>query len=297
MQGKRKYFDVKLVGLTKETSLNGGQYTIGSDLLLSEVKETDLIIIPIICEGFVQAINANKDFIEWLKNYHRKGVEIACLCVGSIILAATGLLNMKNCAVHWGAIDEFHKLYPNVNLVNDKIITDENGIYTCGGAFTYLSLILYLIEKFVNRELAVFASKMFEIDLARNSQLPFLIFMGRKDHNDEIVKKAQVYIETNIREKITVAGLTAFLGVNRRSFQRRFKKATANTIIGYTQRVKIEAVKNELETTKKSISEIILNVGYSDLKAFRSIFKKHTGLSPNEYKVKFSIKKLHHSVF
>ncbi|MCW5962305.1 MAG: helix-turn-helix domain-containing protein [Pyrinomonadaceae bacterium] len=147
---------------------------------------------------------------------------------------------------------------------------------------------LYLVEKFTDRETAVLISKFFAIDIDRDSQSAFILFNGQKDHNDEEVKQAQEYIEQNFEEKINVENLAGKFAVGRRSFERRFKKATNNSIIEYAQRVKIEAAKREFERSAKNVNEVMFDVGYSDNKAFRSVFKKITGLTPVEYRKKFS---------
>jgi transcriptional regulator GlxA family with amidase domain len=147
---------------------------------------------------------------------------------------------------------------------------------------------LHLIEKFAGRNVAVFCSKLFQIDMDRASQSPFVIFQGQKDHEDEPVKKAQEFIEKNVSEKITVDQLATMFAVGRRNLERRFKKATSNTIAEYIQRVKMEAAKKHLETSRKNINEVMYDVGYSDTKAFRTIFKKVTGLSPMEYRNKYN---------
>jgi transcriptional regulator GlxA family with amidase domain len=81
-----------------------------------------------------------------------------------------------------------------------------------------------------------------------------------------------------------MANLTA----GRRHFERRFKKATNNTPSEYIQRVKIEAAKKQLENTRKNVNEVMYDVGYADTKAFRTIFRKVTGLSPVEYRNKYN---------
>ncbi|MDQ4140732.1 MAG: helix-turn-helix domain-containing protein, partial [Bacteroidota bacterium] len=219
---------------------------------------------------------------------YQSGAEVGSLCVGAFMLAATGLVTGKKCATHWMAAKDFRRMFPEVNLVEDKIITDEQGIYSSGGAFSYLNLILYLIEKYVGRDIAVFMSKAFQIDIERRSQSPFAIFAGQKDHEDDIIKKAQDIIENNVTEKITVDQLADTLALSRRNLERRFKKATANTVVEYIQRVKIEAAKMSLETSRENVNEVMYNVGYSDPKAFRDTFKKITGLSPIQYRSKYN---------
>jgi transcriptional regulator GlxA family with amidase domain len=183
-------------------------------------------------------------------------------------------------------------MFPQVDLVAETIITDEQGIYTSGGAYSYLNLILYLIEKFAGREMSVYCAKVFQIDIGRNSQSPFTIFKSQKNHEDEPVRKAQEFIEKNFNNRITVDELASMTFLGRRNFERRFKKATSNTVAEYIQRVKVEAAKMSLESTRENIYEIMYSVGYSDVKAFRMTFKKFTGVSPLEYRQKYGGKSL-----
>lgn len=286
--GKSPAYQVQLVGISKETLINNETYTIQCDELFHNVEKTHLIIVPMICGDFAHAIKANRQFIPWIIKQYKNNAEIACLCVGSFFLASTGLLNGKECAVHWGATNDFAKMFPEVKVVNDKVITYGQGIYTSEGYFSYLNLILCLIEKYSGREMSVFVSKMFEIDIERKSQAPFMIFMGQKDHEDEPIKKAQEFIENNYQDKITIEQLITMLSLSRRNFERRFQKATSNTVIEYMQRVKMEVVKKGLETRRKTITDLMYEAGYSDIKAFRTTFKKVTGLSPTEYKKKYA---------
>ena len=183
--GKMPLFKVQLVGLMKETPVYNGIYNVYADELIKNIDKTDLIIIPALDGNLQQNVENNKDFIPWIIKQHSNGAEVASLCVGAFLLASTGLINGKQCATHWMAANDFRKMFPEVTLVEDKIITDENGIYSSGGAFSYLNLILYLIEKYAGRDVAVFCSKAFQIDIDRNSQSPFIMFKGQKDHEDE----------------------------------------------------------------------------------------------------------------
>jgi transcriptional regulator GlxA family with amidase domain len=288
MKGAPPIFDVHLVGLAKETPTSGGLFTVNATDLLNDVKKTDLIIIPALDGDMRQAIEENKDFIPWIVGRYKSGAEVASLCMGAFLLASTGLVNGKKCATHWVAENEFRKMFPDVELVTEKIITEENGIYSSGGAFSYLNLILHLIEKHAGREMSILIAKVFAIQLERDNQSAFVIFQGQKEHEDEPIKNAQEFIESNYREKTTVDQLAYMYAISRRSFERRFKKATNNTVVEYMQRVKIEAAKKELEMGRKNVTEVMYEVGYTDNKAFRMTFKKITGLSPLEYRNKYN---------
>ena len=287
VRNQQPLFKVELVGLTEKTPLSGGLFTVHANALLDDIGQTDLIVIPAIDGEINTALERNRDFVPWIIKQYKSGAEVASLCLGAFLLASTGLLTGRKCATHWMAANEFRRMFPDVNLVTEKIITDEQGIYSSGGAFSYLNLILYLIEKFAGRELAILSAKVFAIEIDRDNQLSFTIFQGQKEHDDEQIRIAQEFIEKHYQEKITVEQLVSMLPLSRRNFERRFKKATSNTVVEYIQRVKIEAAKKGLETSRKNVNELMYDVGYSDTKAFRTVFKKITGKSPIDYRNKY----------
>jgi len=283
-------FDVQLVGLTKEVTLHKGSFTVHTDRLISEVNKTDLIFVPALIGDMKNALDLNQDFIPWIVKQYRQGAEVASLCIGAFLLAATGLLNGKKCSTHWRSANLFRSMFPEVDLVDDRIITEEQGLYSSGGANSYWNLLLYLLEKYTDREIAIVASKVFAVEIDRKSQSPFIMFNGQKTHEDEPVKKAQEFIENNVADRISVEDLALKFAIGKRNFERRFKKATNNTPVEYMQRVKIEAAKKCLETSRKNVNEVMYGVGYTDTKAFRTVFKKITGLSPIDYRNKYGKK-------
>ena len=286
--GKSPLFRVQLVGLSEDAQRYHQLFTVSPEVTIHQIKKTDLIIIPAVNGVMSTVIDQNKEFFPWIKNQYKTGAEVASLCVGSFLLASTGLLDGKRCSTHWMAANEFQQMFPEVELVSEKIITEENGIYSSGGANSFWNLLLYLLEKYTDRKMAVLFSKYYEIEIDRFSQSPFVMFNGQKEHIDEPVKKAQEFIETNFQDRITVDQLADQLALGRRNLERRFKKATANTVTEYIQRVKIEAAKKSLETTRENVNEVMYKVGYSDTKAFRTTFKKITGLSPAQYRSRYN---------
>ena len=287
-RGEAPLFTVQIAGMKPEIKVDNGRYTIHPDVEIVAIRHTDLIVVPAFDGDIQQNIESAGPFLPWMVHQYKEGAEIASLCVGAFLVAATGLLNGRSCSTHWRAAVAFGKLFPEVQLVTDKVITDERGIYTSGGAFSSANLILYIIEKYAGRDVAIHCAKIFQIDMDRHSQSPFIIFEGQKDHEDPEIRQAQAYIEDNYQEKISVDELSSMLALSRRNLERRFKKATTNTVVEYIQRVKIEAVKKLLETGRKTVNELMYEVGYNDPKSFRSLFKKYTGLSPVAYRNRYN---------
>ncbi len=286
--GKEPIFDVEYVGLSPYVSAGEGEYLIKIDRLLKDVRKTDLLFIPPTFGNMELGIEANAEAIPCFKGLHKKGCSLASLCAGAFLLAETGLLDGKACSTHWAHAKEFKARYPEVELEDGAVITEYENIYSSGGANSLWNLLLYLVEKFSDRETAVMISKYFAIDIGRDSQSQFAIFKGQRTHDDTGIQKVQDYIEKNYEEKITVEDLAALLMVGRRTFERRFKEATNNSPLEYIQRVRIEAAKKSFEVSKKNISDVMYDVGYTDTKAFRDVFKKVTGLTPLEYRNRFA---------
>ena len=286
--GRKELFKIELAGVSKKVDFYDGLFSVRPHTNISAISKTHLIFIPSLNYSYQKTVRENRSIIDWVTKQYRNGAEIASICTGAFLLASSGLLDGKNCSTHWAVANDFREMYPGINLQADKLITDENGIYTNGGAYSFLNLVIYLIEKYYDRQTAIFCSKVFQIEMDRQSQSAFIIFKGQKLHGDEVVKKAQDYIETNLDEKISIENLSSKFAVGRRNFDRRFIKATGNTPLEYAQRVKIESAKKSLETTRKTVNEVMYEVGYADVKAFREVFRKITGMSPLEYKSKYN---------
>jgi transcriptional regulator GlxA family with amidase domain len=286
-KNKKPLFNIRLVGESKEIKLNNGLFAIHPDVVMEEATQNDLVIIPSISGDTISGTYLNKRFAPWIARQYKEGAEIASLCTGAFLLAFSGILKNKECTTHWHYANEFRFVYPSIKLVDEKVITDQQGLYSSGGCNAYWNLLIHLVEKYAGREMAIYTAKYFVIDIDRNIQSPFIIFHGQKDHDDAVIKEVQEFIEGHYREKFTVDGLADKFAISRRTFERRFKKATRNTVAEYIQRVKIEGAKKQLEIGRKSIVEVMYDTGYSDTQTFRDVFKRITGMTPVDYRKRY----------
>ena len=286
--GRNELFAIDLAGVSGKVDFYNGLFTVTPNKHIADISHTDLIIIPSVNHNYERAVLENSQLVDWVERQYKNGAEVASICTGAFLLASSGLLDGKSCSTHWAAADSFRTYFPKVDLQVDRLITDEQGIYTNGGAYSFLNLVIYLVEKYFDRQTAIYCSKVFQVEMDRGSQSAFAIFSGQKQHGDDMVKEAQAFMESNIQEKISVEHLSARFAVGRRNFDRRFIRATGNTPVEYLQRVKIEAAKKAFEISRKNINEVMYEVGYSDVKAFREVFRKITGMSPLEYRSRYN---------
>jgi len=285
---RRPAFKLELVGQQVETIRLDVPSQFCCSTTLDKVIHTDLIIVPGFKGDIGRTLQKYNAVVHWIREMNEAGAEIASMCVGSFFLAEAGLLNGKPATSHWAAAEEMQSRYPLIKVQSDRIITDQGGIYTSGGGFSALKLILYLIEKFCGREAVLGISKRYSIDIDYVSQSHFSVFSGQRQHNDEVILRSQTYIEQHYATNLSIDQVSALCNIGRRSFIRRFKAATNNTPIEYLQRVRVEAAKKTLENEDCPLEEIMDRTGYEDLKTFRMIFKRLTGLTPRDYRKRYS---------
>src|ERR1700733_9703543 len=112
--GKPPVFSIQLVGMSKQVKLTNGQFSVHTNALMNDVQRTDLIIIPALGGDLKNTISINREMIPWIVDHYRKGTEVASLCIGAFLLAATGLLDGKECSSHWLTAGQFREMFPAV---------------------------------------------------------------------------------------------------------------------------------------------------------------------------------------
>jgi transcriptional regulator GlxA family with amidase domain len=265
-----------------------GRIPIHPHRAMEDIDRTDIVLIP----GFIPPMKfigkVPAPVADWLRRTHARNIMIGTICTGTFLLAETGLLDGREVTTNWAYAGLFQKLYPGVRLKPERLLTVDGNFICSGAATAYMELCLYLIEKFGSPELAVSCSKLLLIDGNRRSQAPYFIFEFQKNHSDNTVLKAQNHMERNLAEPISFTDLAASLGISPRHLKRRFKQATGDSPQTYLQRLRLETAKRRLESTQDSFEGITWQVGYENPNSFRRLFKETTGLTPREYRDRFS---------
>ncbi|MES2891415.1 MAG: helix-turn-helix domain-containing protein [Bacteroidota bacterium] len=251
----------------------------------------DLVLIPSFdTDDIGGAVKTNGKLIPWITGQYNAGAEIASVCSGAFLFAATGLLNKKSATTHVDACAAFSAAFPEVQLRPDNTVTEDGRLFTSGGSTSSFHLLLRLVNRYCGKEMAIRVAKVFAIDMDRQSQSYFSTFQPSRNHNDDLVATAQEKIEASYHDTGTIEEMIRDIPSSRRNIVRRFKLVTGITPIEYLQKTRIEAAKKLLLHTGKQMNDIIFNSGYNDPKAFRKIFRKSVGMTPTEYREKFQLR-------
>jgi transcriptional regulator GlxA family with amidase domain len=282
-------FDISLVGLDSTPVRCRDGVLLQPHRGAADLPPPDLVVVPAFDEeNLLDSLADNRDWVPWLKTWHGQGARIATSCVGAFLLAEAALLDGRPATTHWMFADILRSRYPNVRVAADRLILDAGDVITCGGATTFLSLVIYLVERFGGHERAALARKVLLIDGGRTSQLPYLASTPIREHGDELVLQVQDYIDTNLGTPIRSDDLARRFGVSQRTLARRFRAATNASMNSYVQQSRILLAKKLLETSDLSIEQIRAATGYLDPAAFRRAFRQAAGVPPRQYRTTYA---------
>jgi transcriptional regulator GlxA family with amidase domain len=256
---------------------------------LASIRKTELIFIPSTGLGLDDVVERNAPVVPWLRRWHKRGVPIASVCSGVGLVAATGLLDGKRATTHWALADRFREKYPKVRWMPELMVTEDRGFYCGGGVNASLDLSLHLVEHFCGHEVAMQTAKALLIETPRAWQAGFAIMPLKTEHSDSSISGAQEWLHQNFHQSLPLEALARRVGMSLRNFVRRFKQATGDSPLRYLQKLRIAGAKRLLEGDHRTVQEISDAVGYQDAAFFRSLFERHTGVSPSAYRRRFGV--------
>ncbi|HVL01632.1 MAG TPA: helix-turn-helix domain-containing protein [Dongiaceae bacterium] len=259
-----------------------------ADCSFDQIGQADVVLVPSIGGDVEKALSRNRELVEVLQQHHKLGTQIVSNCTGAYFLAEAGILDGRKATTHWAHAERFRKRYPEVNLIPEQLITTDGRIFCSGGGTAWFDMGLYLIELYIDHETAIECAKAMVLDAGRESQLTYFATHQNKYHNDEAIRGIQEWIDAHYAEDFSLAWLAEEKAMSPRTLIRRFKSATGESPLAYLQTVRIDMAKRLLETSKQTIAEITQNIGYEDVSSFSKMFKRKVGLSPREYRGRFS---------
>jgi len=254
----------------------------------SEIKHTDLIVVPTAESDFEHSRVANAPLVPWLQRWYARGASIAAICTGVSIVAEAGLLDGRPATTHWAAVEELRRRYPRVDWQPERFVTESGRVFCGGGVYSAIDLSLFLVERYCGHEIAVQTAKALLLETPRTWQSIYGTAPPRSAHDDDAVQKAQAWLFRNFKNDVRVEELAARVGMSPRNFARRFTSATGETPLAYLHRLRIDAARQLLEAGKKNVADVSEAVGYHDLAFFRRLFKRHTGTPPRAYRARFA---------
>ena len=224
----------------------------------------------------------------WLRERHTDGVALGSVCAGAFPLAATGLMAGRKMTTHWAYAELLQQRFPDVYVDADQLIIDDGDVITAGGLMSWTDLGLRLVDRLLGPTIMIETARMLLVDPPGREQRYYSVFSPRLTHGDAAVLKVQHWLQATQAKDVALPTLAAQAGLEERTLLRRFQKATGMTTTEYCQRLRVGRARELLEFGNASIERVAWEVGYSDPGAFRKVFTRVVGLSPGDYRRRFS---------
>ncbi len=245
-----------------------------------------MIVPPTLCEPAI--IDTTPALTPWLTGLHNQGVILSSVCAGAFVLASTGLMNGRKMTTHWAYADLLSQRFPDIEVDVNQLIIDDGEIITAGGLMSWTDLGLRLVHRLLGPTVMIDTARMLLVDPPGREQRYYSVFSPRLTHGDAAVLKVQHWLQATQAKDATLSSLAAQAGLEERTFLRRFQKATGMTSTEYCQHLRVGRAQELLQFSSDSFDRIAWEVGYSDPGALRKIFTRIVGLTPGEYRRRFS---------
>lgn len=255
---------------------------------IADVRRTDIIILSAAGWDQQERLAGNARFLGWLRKWHSRGAYIAGICTSVAFLAESGLLDGRQATTHWGMAEILRQRYPNVRWRPEQFVTEDDRLVCSGGIYGSIDLSLYLVEKFCGHEIALQCARSLLVSMPRSRQSGYSVVPLSRPHSDHKIKQAEEYLQQHFDRDTSIDLLAGRAGMGPRNFIRRFKAATGRLPGAYVQMLRVSAARALLEHGAASIQAVCSKVGYEDVAFFRSLFKRHTGMTPAEYRKRFA---------
>lgn len=226
-------------------------------------------------------------FSSWLLEHHATGTTVCSVCAGAFVLAEAGLLESREATTHWAFADALADRFPNIRVDADRMLIDEGDIITAGGILAWTDLGLTMVERLLGPSAMLDTARFLLIDPPGRAQLPYRHFVPRLDHGDSAILKVQHWLHATSARELTIPILAQRAELEERTFLRRFVKATGVRPTEYAQQIRIAKAREALELGSRPVEQIAWQVGYNDPSAFRKLFQRITGVTPNDYRQRF----------
>jgi transcriptional regulator GlxA family with amidase domain len=287
-EAEQPRFRVRVASIDGKPTSSAYPLRLMPECALSDIKHTDIIILATCGWDLHEHVMRHTSLLRWLRKWHERGAYVASVCTSVAFLAESGLLDGRQATTHWAVADVFRARYPKVLWRPEQFVTEDNRLFCSGGVYASIDVSLYLVEKFCGHQVALQCAKALLVSMPRGRQSGYLVLPLSRPHSDAKIRLVEEHLRTHFDSDASIGSLAKRAGMSERNFIRRFKAATGHLPGAYVQMLRISAAKEMLERDGAPVQTVCSTIGYEDVAFFRGVFKRHTGMTPTEYRSRFA---------
>lgn len=272
----------------------GGEITSsGLAIGAQPLPDPDEALDTLIVAGGWGVSDACKDagLLDWIRQRANTARRTASVCSGAFLLASAGLLDGRKAVTHWQRCDEFRQQFPAVKLMPDPIFIEDRGIWTSAGVTAGIDLALAMVEADLGRSLALAVARQLVVFLKRpGGQSQFSTALTLQDSSQTGAGRFDAlhgWIMENLARPLTLEDMAEQAGMSSRSFSRHYLAATGRTPARALEGLRMESARRLLEQGAQ-VSQTARRCGFGTEETMRRSFQRHLGISPQDYRQRFS---------
>ncbi|HEX8152706.1 MAG TPA: helix-turn-helix domain-containing protein, partial [Thermoanaerobaculia bacterium] len=251
----------------------------------ASTKAPHCVVVPAIGYKMPQPLEAAlgrpdvRDAAALLQRWSRRGAMMTAACIGTFVMAESGLLDEQRATTTWWLAPLFRKRYPRVQLEESHMIVTSGRFVTAGAALSHMDLALWLIRG-VSPQLASLAASYLIVD-SRPSQSAYAL-TDHLLHADPIVQKFERWARARLAEGFSLDEAAQAVGASKRTLARRMESVLGKSPLSYFQSLRVERAVHLLKTRNASVDEVAAQVGYSDGATLRTLLRRRLNAGVRE---------------
>ena len=276
-------FQLALVGVRRKvcTSL-GLRVPVTSS---EEAPDPDLVVVPAI--GYKMPETLQRALLradvrqagDALHRWRSNGARVAAACIGTFVLAESGLLAGHQATTTWWLAPLFRQRYPDVDLQDSRMLVRSGPYLTAGAALGHMDMALALLRD-VSPSLADSTARYLVVD-SRAAQSAYAL-VDHLAHSDPLVRRFEEWARARLAQGFSVEMAASELGTSRRTLARRVGQALGRSPLAFFQELRVQHAVHLLRTTRHSLDRIAEMVGYADGVTLGNLLRRRLGRSARE---------------
>ena len=275
-------FEVRIAGVRKSVKTSQG---LTVPVNATAWRAPDCVVVPAIgfkMPGPLESALARPDIQDAgasLRQWARRGATMTAACIGTFVLAESGLLDHHQATTTWWLAPLFRKRYPQVLLDESNMIVKSGKVVTAGAALSHIDLALWLIRG-VSPTLASLTAKYLIVD-SRPSQSAYAL-TDHLVHSDPLVQRFENWARSRLKHGFSLDDAAEAVATSKRTLARHMQAVLGKSPLSYFQTLRVERAVHLLKTTRASVDEVAARVGYSEGSILRVLLRRQLGLGIKE---------------
>lgn len=283
----RSGYDVRLAALRAGPVVTSSGITLLAHHALGSIRGSiDMVMVP---GGLRDAVIGAAALVPVVRRLSTRSRRIASVCTGAFILSQAGLLDGRAAVTHWAACDELRKRNPRCRVEDDRIFVRDKHVWTSAGVSSGIDLALAMVEEDHGAIVALDIARWLVVYLRRpGGQSQFSAPLAAQVAEREVLSELLLWMSENVHVDLSVAALAQRTKMSERTFARVFVAETNFTPAAYVERLRVDAARRSLETTRKSVKQISRSCGFGRVETMHRAFKRTVGATPLQYRARFA---------